>query len=167
MGTSGGVTFTVNAPAPAFTPIRINAGGAAYTDALGRPWSADANFNNGGVSSTAAAIAGTTDQPLYQVWRWGPSAGAPLTYTFNQIPNGSYTVTLKFDETLFAQPGQRVFHVLINGQTVLSNFDIVQAAGAQFAAVDRQFTVGVSGGQIAIQFVAVVSNPKICAIQIE
>jgi hypothetical protein len=87
-----------------------------------------------------------------------------LAFTYS-VPNGNYAVTLKFDETLFNQAGQRVFNITFNGQTVLSNFDIF-AAGGMNAAVDVQIPVTVSTGQIVITFLPVVANPKICAIQI-
>jgi hypothetical protein len=148
--TSNGVTFTVN---PAFTPIRINSGGGAYTDTLGNVWSADSNYNGGALVSTVNAISGTPDPALYQNWRAGPD-GFPLIYTFTGIPSGTRTVTLDFADAVSTAAGQRVFNVAINGVTVLSNFDINQAAGANIA-VSRSFTVSVSTGQIAIQFTKV------------
>ncbi|MGH9721637.1 MAG: malectin domain-containing carbohydrate-binding protein, partial [Bryobacteraceae bacterium] len=44
-----------------------------------------------------------------------------------------------------------VFHILINNQIVQSNFDVYAAAGGKNIAVDRQFTVNVTNGQIAIR----------------
>jgi len=58
-----------------------------------------------------------------------------------------------------------VFNVLINGQTVLANFDIVGQAGAG-VALDKQFTVNVTNGQISIQLTPVIENPMISAIEI-
>ncbi len=151
--------------AQTFTPIRVNVGGAAYTDTLGHVWSADYGSNGaGGLADTTNTIAGTPDQPLYRTWRYGYKSGIPLAFTYN-VPNGNYGVTLKFDETLFNQAGQRVFNVTINGQTVLSSFDIFAVGGVN-TAVDQQFPVTVSTGQIVIIFLPVVTNPKICAIQI-
>ena len=89
-----------------------------------------------------------------------------MQYQFT-VPNGSYIVTLKFDEPKFTQVGQRVFNVLINGQTVLSNFDIFATAGALFQAVDMPIPVTVTTGQITIQFVTVVpNNTRLCALEI-
>ena len=121
-GASNVLTFTINAGTAVFTPVRINAGGA-YTDAQGNVWSADNGFNGGNAGSTTAAIAGTSDQPLFRTWRTGPDR-QPLVYTFNGIPNGNHTVALGFDETVVSSSGLRVFNVIINGQTVLANFDI-------------------------------------------
>jgi malectin (di-glucose binding ER protein) len=96
---------------------------------------------------------------LYQSERYGiPS----FAYRFT-VPNGTHRVTLKFAEIFFTQAGQRVFNVAINGQSVLTNFDIVAQAGAAFTAVDRQVNVNVTDGQIRIDFSGVVSNAKVSA----
>jgi coenzyme F420-reducing hydrogenase gamma subunit len=144
---------------------RVNCGGSAFTDTQGKLWSADAGFNNGTPKSVTVTIQGTTDQLLYQTWRLGPR-GEALVYTFNGIPNGNCMVNMKFDETYWTSSGKRKFHIAINGQTVLPNFDIFAAAGGANKAVDRQIPVVVSAGQVVIQFTPVIDCPKICAIEI-
>src|ERR671931_2420000 len=106
----------------------------------------DTGFTGGGTYSTSNAIAGTnpSEAPLYQSQRYGN-----FSYQF-AVPSGTYTVNLKFAEVWWTSPGQRVFDVLINGQRVLSQFDIVAAAGAGFTAIDKSFTVGPTT-QITIQ----------------
>ena len=146
-----------------FAPIRVNAGGGAYTDTQGNVWSADYGYANGATFSTTNAISGTSDPTPYQTERW--STGT-LQYGFT-VPNGTYAVTLKFAEIYFNNtPGQRVFNIVINGTTVASNFDITAQAGGANIAVDRTYSVNVISGQIVIQLVSVVQNPKISAIQI-
>jgi len=140
--------------------IRVNAGGGAYTDPVGRVWKADNGFTGGSTYSVTSTISGTNTPVLYQSEHYGP-----LTYQF-AVLNGSYTVNLKFAELYFTTPGNRSFNVLINGQTVLANFDVVAAAGAGLKAVDRPFVVNVTGGQITIQLSAVQSDPTINAIEI-
>jgi hypothetical protein len=142
--------------------IRVNAGGGEYTDPQGNVWSADTGFSGGSSFSVTRAISNTAAQPLYQSERW--SSGS-LNYNFT-VPNGTYTVTLKFAEIYFTSPGQRVFHILLNGQTVQSNFDIVAQAGGPDRAVDRSYAISVTGGQVAIQLTGVVDHPKISAIEI-
>ena len=83
------------------------------------------------------------------------------------MPSGPRTVTLKFAELYFTTPGLRVFNVVINGQTVLSNFDIVAAAGGPFKAIDRQFPVNVTNGQIKIDFSATTNFAQVNAIAIQ
>ncbi len=152
---------TLNQAPGAFSAIRVNSGGAAYTDPQGNVWSADYGYSgNGGAVGTGAAIAGTTSDPIYQSTRFGDT-----TYTF-PVPNGNYTVTLKFDESYGAVAGQRSFHVYLNGTNVLPNFDIAAAAGGTDTAVDRTFTLAVTGHQIVIQTQIVNWNALIGGIEI-
>ena len=165
---SATATLTVNPP-PSFNPIRVNAGGASFTDSQGRVWSADSAFSGGNAASVSGrAIASTVDDTLYQSERWGAS-----TYTFT-VPAGSYQVTLKFVETYFtsgAASGQRLFDVAVNGATVLTNFDIKATAGGANIAVDLTFGVNAGAGNnnLQIQFIHVAGqpdDPKVDAIEI-
>ena len=161
---TGVVDLTASAPAsvtllPA-SPIRINAGGAEYTDTLGQVWSADTDFSGGDTFSTSSAINGTEADTLYQSVRYGD-----FQYQFATL-NGDYKVNLRFAETFLSNAGERVFDVAINGQTVLANFDVVAEAEGTLTAVDRLFPVSVTTGQITIAFTAVVANPAINAIEI-
>jgi len=142
--------------------IRVHAGGAAYTDSLGQSWSADADFTGGLTDTTTKAIKNTPDQTLYQSERY-----SSITYQF-AVPNGAHNVTLKFAETYWTTTGQRIFNVSINGTQVLTNFDIVAAAGAPLTAIDKTFPVTVSNGTVTIQFIlGSIDYPKISAIQIQ
>jgi hypothetical protein len=89
-----------------------------------------------------------------------------ITYT---IPNrsGTQTVTLYFVETYVTAAGQRVFNVTINGQTVLSRFDIFATAGGANRAIARSFTTTANAsGQVVIQLTAVTQNPKISGLTV-
>ncbi len=149
-GTANG-SLTINPP----NPIRVNAGGTAFTDSLGHLWSADTGFTGGSTGSVPAgtAIAATVDDTLYQSERYGSS----FTYSFT-VPAGSYQVTMKFAETFFtngSSSGQRTFNVVINGTTVLTNFDVKATAGGANIALDRLFavTTGAGANNIQIQFI--------------
>jgi len=163
---SGGGSALANAsdvtpiePAPTGLPIRINAGGGTYTDSLIQTWSADFGYVDGGSYCTTVSISNTTDPKLYQCEHWGSG------YQFS-VPNGSYTVTLKFAEIWYTSAGQRVFNVVLNGTTVLSGLDVFSAAGGANRAYDVSFPVLVSNGEISIGFQAVIGLPKVNAIQI-
>ena len=159
-GSSNSVAFSIQ---PQFTPIRVDAGSAQpYTDPLGQVWSADTGFTGGAISTVNQAITGTPAPALYQTLH---SSNSPLTYQA-ALPNGYYTVNLKFEENAVAQAGKRVFNVIINGQTVLSNFDIFAVAGAQYQAVDVPIAVAVTSASINIQFVPVLNATEVCAIEI-
>ena len=156
------ILASTNATSTSFSPIRVDAGGGAYTDSSGYVWSADYGYSGSNTYATSSFIANTTTPVLYQSERYQPGG---FSYQFT-VPSGSYTVRLKFAEIWFTQSGQRVFNVSINGQQVLSNFDVVAAAGAPFTAIDKAFTVNATSGQIQIQFSPVVENPKVSAIEI-
>gem|GEM_PF-4826084 len=154
-------------PSPSYV-VRLNCGGSRYTDGERNIWTADAPYTPGGAGyiggqtyRVGSAIEGTTDDALYQSERWGMSA-----YRFD-VPNGTYSVTLRFSENYVSQRGLRVFDVLIGGQPVLTNFDVFAAAGGKYRAYDRSFTVTVRDGRLLISFVARKSEPSIKAIAVQ
>jgi hypothetical protein len=143
--------------------VRVNAGGPGYVDSLSNSWSADSGFLQGANYSTTALITGTSDPALYQSEHY--STGN-LTYQ-TSVPNGSYTVTLKFAELYWTSPGQRVFNVQLNGTQVATNLDVFAVAGGMNKAYDVSYPVTVSGGQITITLVAVSGFPAVNAIEIQ
>lgn len=159
-------TFT-KTPTPAYE-MRVNCGGAQYTDGAGKIWQADKAFTTGswgyegggGVADNSAnGVAGTTDDTLYQFERWG----SPF-YRFT-LPNGTYQVTLKFAEMYFTGTGSRIFDVLIEGVTVVDNLDIVAAVGAK-TAHDVTVIVTVTDGRLDITSSATVDGALFNAISI-
>lgn len=148
-------------PGSSSSTIRVNAGGSAFTDPSGKVWSADTNYAGGSAYTSTHSIQNTTTPTLYQTERYA----ATFQYIFS-VPNGTYSVNLKFAENYMTQTGERVFNVAINGTPVLTNFDIISAAGAPFTAIDKPFTVSTTTGIINIQFTAVVNYAKISAIEI-
>lgn len=141
----------------------VNSGGPATGT-----WAADEDFTGGTESSTASSIntANVTNpapQAVYQSERYGS-----FTYTIPGISSGTHTVRLHFAEFYWTAAGQRVFNVSINGTPVLTNFDIIAAAGAKDTAVVEQFTATPNtSGQIVIQFApGSADNPKVSGIEI-
>jgi endoglucanase Acf2 len=131
-------------------PISINAGGGASGAFV-----ADTGFSGGSTVSTAAAInvalipAPVPAQAVYQTGRSGVS-----TYTVGGFTAGSsHQVQLHFAEIVFTAARQRAFNIVINGATVLTNFDIIANAGAANKAIEENFAATAnSSGQIVIQF---------------
>ncbi|NLE60970.1 MAG: hypothetical protein GX616_21705 [Planctomycetes bacterium] len=144
----------------------VNSGGSA----AGR-FAADTWHDGGYTYTTAASVdtSGVTDpapQAVYQSERW---ASPSFTYTFpNLVSVGEYTVRLHFAEIYYTSAGKRMFNVIINDTQVLTDFDIVAAAGAANKAVVRTFTTNADpGGQIVIQYAAgSADNPKSAGIEI-
>ncbi|HEY6390812.1 MAG TPA: malectin domain-containing carbohydrate-binding protein [Bryobacteraceae bacterium] len=156
--TIGGLSFTVTQAGTAFTGIRVHCGGGQLIDGGGNVWSPDnaLNFN-----VTSSAIGNTSMPALYQTEAW--STGT-LQYQF-AVPNGSFTVKLRFAEFYMTQRGQRTFNIVINGVTYYSSFDIL-ASVAPNTADDVSIPVVVGNGQITIQIVPVIGPAKINAIEI-
>jgi len=169
-GPCGYVPTPTPIPGVSTTVWRVHAGGGAYTDSSGNVWAADTQFS-GGYSypnTIVSSVAGTSDPALYQTERYADLyASNSFSYAF-PVPSGNYQVTLKFVETDFAGTGQRIFNVAVNGNQVLSNFDIDADAGGGGKADDKVFNnVSPSGGQILVQFnPGSADSPKVNALQI-
>ncbi len=106
-------------------------------------------------------VADTTESIIYQWAREGLD-GYDL-----DMPDGSYRVTLKFNEPVYAEAGKRVFGVKIQGQTVLEHLDIFARAG-QHRALDLSFDgQQVSDGHMRIDFTRIAGEPCVSAVVIE
>ena len=144
--------------------IAINSGGTAAGN-----FGPDGDYSGGTAASTTSTISTTgvtnpAPEAVYQSERYGN-----FTYTIPGLHAGSnYTVRLHFAEFYWTSTGQRIFNVSINGTTVLSNFDIVAAAGGADKAIVEQFTAAAnSSGQMVIQFTTVKDNAKISGIEVQ
>ena len=171
------ITVALNAPSLGSTggggsSVFINAAGPAVTTG-GQAYIADQYFTTPSNLSqrSGVAVAGTTRDILYNTHRW---RNGNFGYDI-PVSNGSYDVTLRFAETFFSTagggangPGQRIFHVNIEGQRVLTNFDVNAISGSiNPTAVDRNFTVTVNNGVLDIDFIqGSANNPFISAIEI-
>lgn len=162
-----------------FVPsTRFNTGGGQYTDSQARNWAADAFFTGGVAKTRSFDVVGTTDDALYLNYRNAVSSsssvpGAPFSYSI-PLENGNYNIKLHFIEPYYGAPGgvagsvgARVFHVDIEGQRVLNNFDIFAQEGAGKAVVKTFNGVTVAGGQLDILFTSVKNNATISAIEFE
>jgi hypothetical protein len=142
-------------------PMRIDVGGgnAGYTDTSSNFWQGDTCFFGGGTFTSSATVGNTSDPSLYQTLR-----GGSFSYRW-ALPNGAYTVTLKFADMIATQPGARVFSVAANGNTVLNGIDIVKLAGAN-NALSESFPVNLTNGQLSLEFSSLLGLPIVNAIQV-
>jgi hypothetical protein len=176
-GDTGADTVTV-AAVP--SSVRIYTGTTNYIDSNKNLWLPDITATS--VTTTGGTlfnpippptITGTSDQPLYQSERFGPT----FSYTFDNLPTGYYSLTLKFAEIAYtnnqANKGVRIFDVSVNGEQVLTNFDIVADAGGADIADDYTFSgiVPNAAGQIVVQFTGTTNgidhNAKISAAELD
>ncbi len=102
---------------------------------------------------------------LFQTERWDASGGSELAYALPVTP-GTYTVRLYFAEIYSgtSSVGARTFNVAIEGNPVLSNYDVFANVGANTAVV-KSFTVA-SDSTLNIDFGHVVENPMIKGIEV-
>jgi hypothetical protein len=91
-----------------------------------------------------------------------------FTYTVPGFVVGtSATVRLHFAETYFSKTGSRTFNVSINGKAVLSNFDIVKAAGGEYYAYAQSFTTTANAsGAVVITFTSVINQSLVSGIEV-
>lgn len=94
-------------------------------------------------------IAKTDDPALYRIQRFGKADNQRFVLT--GLPHGPVQVTLLFAETYFKQPDARKFDVVINGQTVLRDFDIFAESGGLNVALSKTFTVNAPDGTVEIR----------------
>ena len=166
------VTAYLNLTSPPPYEARINAGGRPYLDQGGAMWVEDRAYNlgsfgidGGGSNTISNAIAGTLDDLLYQ----SEHLGVTMTARFD-CPGGTYETTLYNAETRWTAAGQRLFNASIQGQQVLTNFDIFAAAGGANKAIVLTFTNTVSNGQLQIDFTGIPTqfetNARVSAIRV-
>lgn len=91
----------------------------------------------------------TPDPELYRAQRYGQPT--TISFSIGDLPNGPAKVTLGFTEAYYSAPGSRVFNVNINGQTVLSDLDIVKQAGGKDTVWTTTIDTQVVDGQVVIE----------------
>jgi len=143
------VVFTV--------PIRIGCG----SDESVHAFVPDPNMLQGAVNRRAAAIdtsvANAAPAAVYQAERYG----SDFSYVYPVPKDGPYLVRLHFAEIFDDGAGRRLENVLINGQPVLSDFDIFAAAGGLNKALVKEFP-GIKPderGNIVIRITTTPSSP--------
>ena len=178
---SGNVSATNTVPVwffnvPGSYLERVSGGNPAnVTDCTGNLWLADTAYGfgsfgySGGTTgyldnSIIGICAGA--QSLYQRERYSTS-GSGFDYEFD-CPEGVYQIMLLEAETYWSGAGKREFNVFIQGQQVLTNFDIYAAAGGQNIPISRVFTNAVSNSQLQILFTpGAADNARVSGVQVQ
>ncbi len=115
----------------------------------------------GAIARFTAPVSGTDEQPVYQSVRYN-TRGYDLT-----VPNGTYIVTLKFNEPFYTAANKRVFGASLQGKQVIDRLDMFAKAG-QNKVIDFRFSdVRVDNGWLRIGFKYRVEYPCIAGIVIE
>lgn len=114
----------------------------------------------GSVAHFTAPVADAAVQAVYQNVRYNLE-GYSLT-----VPDGTYAVTLQFNEPAYAAVGKRVFGAAIQGRQVITNLDVFTRVG-QNKALDFTFPdIPVTNGTLRIAFTPEVEFPCIAGIVI-
>ena len=165
-GRSAEVSATPAAPVVTASPgVAIDCGGGASG-----AFAADTDYVGGAAYGTkhtvsTAGVAGAAPPAVYQSSRYGKGG---MRYVVPKLtPGAAYAVRLHFAETYWNAAGKRVFSVALNGQTVLTNFDIWAAAGGADKAIVKQFTATAdSGGVLTLTFTNRVNFAQINGIEV-
>ena len=155
-------TFVITViPPPPTTSILINAGGSLETFGS-ETWVEDQYYTGGAAYTEVNPIENTTKDALYQSERWGD-----FSYHI-PVPNGTYTVKLHFADFYHTVAGARKFNVNVeSGQALLTNYDIVaKAGGGKKAVVETLNNISIVDGVLDMNFVSLVDNAKLSAIEI-
>jgi hypothetical protein len=153
-------TPAVQVPVTVLVPayqVAVDSGGTgSYTDAGGDTWVADQRYaagswgyTNGSSTrlTTARAIGGTTEDPLFQTARNNPSQ-----YRFDNVPNGVYEIEFRFAEINGRAPDRRLADVIAEQSLLLPAHDISGEVGT-FNADEHTVSVVVTDGQLNVRLV--------------
>jgi hypothetical protein len=150
---------------PSSLPIRLIAGytGKPQMDSAGAVWTADQYFHNGGIwTRPANFIARTSDALLFEQWRTGDF--------FYDIPlqPGTYELHLYFVTQDRAAEAISTFTVGINGNAVLTGFDVNSDALGESIADERIFRDVSPGkdGFLHLSFTSERGAPALNALEI-
>ena len=156
------------------THLKINCGGGQL-QYNGATFEADNYFVGDGKAYTNSQIKdikNTQDDELYRSERSALKDKNTFGYAI-PVPNGLYEVKLHFAEIFWgatgggqASPAKRVFSTALEGQWMLSNYDINAEVGSM-TAVQKTYTIAVADGELNIDFFASKDQPKISAFEVD
>jgi len=156
-------TTNAAAAAPALEKpfhLRINAGGGRYRDGGRNLWRPDRYFQGGIRVKRKYDVGGIAEERLFAQHR----RGVTFTYAI-PVPSGAYTLNLLFADPVNVSAGQRVFHVLVEGQLVLADFDVA-ANGGGLSAITRYMPVTVADGTLNVTFQAVIGEAIVSGVEL-
>jgi len=162
------VAVSTGSSAPPATDVfAVDAGSSASVGSFAADTSflGGSPYTNVGVNVATAGVAYAAPAALYQTQRQGE-----FSYKISGLaPGSAHTVRLHFAEIWFSQSGQRKFNIAIGTQTILRDFDIVQAAGSNLKAVVQSISVTAdSNGAITVTFTrGSVDQPTLAGIEVQ
>ncbi len=128
-----------------------------------KPTTRPLGSSGGQLAAFTAPVNGASaaEQQVYQTVRYNVDA-----YSL-AVPDGEYTVTLKFNEPHYGESGKRVFGVKVQGRQVIEGLDMFAKAGKNETLDYTYDHVRVTGGRLNIDFTKEVEFPCIAGIVVE
>ena len=80
--------------------------------------------------------------------------------------NRGYNVRLFFTEPEDLEPGERLFHVALDGQQVLENLDIVKEAGGRNRVLIKEFENVPAGAELQIELTAIQGKTLLSGVEV-
>lgn len=119
----------------------------------------------------------TSVQPFYEHslwieggrgWPWVGASGVTGVEQLqvNDLQPGEYTIRLYFREPEFTAPGKRVFSVLLNGQPVIQDLDIIQETGSRQRILVRELTGVTLDKSLQLNFKSRNGAALICGLEL-
>jgi len=141
--------------------IALNVGGSRYSAVDGTFFQPDQYFNGGRRStSTFTSFSETDDDTLIRTMREGIRG-----YNI-PVQNGLFSVEFLATETASHLRDIRRFDIAIEGDTVISDYNIFSASGDRFRVANSQVAsfIDVTDGEINIDFIQRGADPRISAL---
>ncbi len=136
-----------------------NVGGGEYTGIDGVEYGAESSVS-GGTTGTMDVVKGSQDPTLYQSYRVGDIA------VEKALPKGRYDVTFHFAEHEEIGGGERVFNVIVEGETRIPELDVMAWRDGKtisgLTVVAPQ--VEVTDGQLDVSFESIAGEPILSAV---
>jgi hypothetical protein len=129
-------------------------------------WLSDKNFTTSGDidQRCPASVKHTLDDALYCSERY--FSGDAGTFEIPVATNDLIQVVINFAELSYNPTNKRLFHIIVEGQPVIHNYDIYAAAGGFYAASHVFSLTTVTDGFLTIELVPVKGDAKINAMEV-
>ncbi|UZR93210.1 malectin domain-containing carbohydrate-binding protein [Chondrinema litorale] len=113
-------------------------------------------------SFLSTPIANTDTDKLYQNEIWGNTEVTKYIFPVNQ---GEYSIHLHFADWHYNNPGDRIMDILLEGEIVLDDFDIIEEVGKS-AVVIRSFDKVIKDGSLELEIRNISGYSKISGVEI-
>ncbi len=119
-------------------------------------------------SPSGTDITGTDTDFVYQTHRYAPQAQFNRLDYFINVPNGDYLIRLLFSETsdYVSGPGERVFGVSVEEDTIIPALDIFEQAQGKFKSFDIAIDKHISDSRFDVSLSSAALDPMLSGIEL-